>query len=116
MAAQIIIDNISRTYEYVVLLNGNEIERVFPLKTVELTVPPGHHEITFRDSDPEADLPSSCKPICFEIADNKVLRLQVDTKNLVIRISDTAGTHLNGQHGFLCGKVSGGVYVENPIT
>ncbi|MGD0275865.1 MAG: hypothetical protein ABSB79_07400 [Syntrophales bacterium] len=116
MAAQIIIDNISRTYEYVVIINGNEISRVFPLKTVDFTVSPGHHEITFRDSDSEADLPSSCKPICFEIADNKILHLQIDTKNLVIWITDTVGTHLNGQHGFLCGKVSGGVYVENPIT
>lgn len=116
MAARIIIENVSRNYEYVAILNGNEIGRVFPLKTIEYTVLPGHHEITFRDSDPEADLPSSCKPICFEMADNKILHLQVDTKNLLIWISDMAGTHLNGQHGFLCGKVSGGVYVENPIT
>jgi hypothetical protein len=115
MAAQIIIDNVSRTYENAVILDGHEIGRISPLKTDTFIVGPGYHELSFKDSDPDADLPSSCKPICFEIADDNILHVRIDTVNLVIRISDQAGTHLNGQHGFLCGRVSG-VYVENPIA
>jgi hypothetical protein len=115
MTSEITIENISRHFTYSILLNGQEMGDVFPLKTYTLTVEPGIYALSFRDTDTE-NLPTGCKPIQIDIAGNKTLPLKVDTKDFSIHIYDETGTYLNCKHGFLCGKIADGIHIENPIA
>jgi len=115
MTSEIAIENISRHFNYTIFLNGHEAGEVSPLKTRTITVVPGTHDLSFKDSDSE-NLPTSCKTIHIDIADGKSLPLKVTTKDFSIAIYDEHGTHLNGKRGFLCGKIADGIHIENPIT
>ena len=115
MASKLTITNISRHFNYTILFNGNENVEVLPLQTASLTIDPGKHELSFKDSDTD-NLPTHCKPIQITIADGKTLNLKVLTEDFSIRIYDEQGTHLNGKRGFLCGQVGDGIYIENPIA
>ncbi|HUL00178.1 MAG TPA: hypothetical protein VLX29_04905 [Nitrospirota bacterium] len=115
MASKLIITNLSRHFNYTILLNGHESGGVFPLQTTSLTIEPGKHELSFKDSDAD-NLPTHCKPIQITIADGKTLNLKVLTEDFSIRIYDEQGTHLNGKRGFLCGQISDGIHIENPIS
>ena len=115
MASKVSITNLSRHFNYTILLNGNESGGIFPLQTTSLTIDPGKHELSFKDSDTD-NLPTHCKPIQITIADGKTLNLKVLTEDFSIRIYDEQGTHLNGKRGFLCGQVADGIHIENPIT
>ena len=115
MASKVSITNLSRHFNYNILLNGNESGGIFPLQTTSLTIDPGKHELSFKDSDTD-NLPTHCKPIQITIVDGKILNLKVLTEDFSIRIYDEQGTHLNGKRGFLCGQVADGIHIENPIT
>ena len=115
MTAKLTVTNSSRTHEYAIVLNGENRGEVFPLKATTIEIPPGGYELGFKDID-AGDLPTLCKPIHMTIDDAITLELRVVTKNFSIQIYDSAGTHLNGKHGFLCGRVCEGVRIENPIT
>jgi len=114
MAAKLIISNQDRYDEYVLLIDGADSAEVFPLGSVTLEIPPGMHTVSFR-SKAESELPLTCKPIRVTLKAGATLSLQVKTQNLTIRIYDSPECQLNAQHGFLCGRVADGVYVENPI-
>jgi hypothetical protein len=115
MASKLIINNQSRTNDYRVILNGADAGDVFPLRSVAIDVPPGEHELSFREVG-ESDLPTACKPIHMIIENEKTLELSVSTKHFSIQIHDHQGTLLNGKHGFLCGRICDGVRIDNPIT
>jgi len=115
MASKLTITNISRHFSYTILLNGQESGGIYSLQTTTLTIEPGKHELSFKDSDSD-NLPTHCKPIQITIADGKTLNLKVLTEDFSIRIYDEQGTHLNGKRGFLCGQVGEGIHIENPIT
>ena len=115
MASEIIIENLSRHFNYTILLNGCNSGEVFPLKTHSITVDAGQYELSFKDSDAD-NLPTNCKPIQITLADGKTLHLKVTTEDFSIRIYDEPGTHLNGKRGFLCGYIADGIHIENPIT
>ncbi len=114
MAAKINITSLDRYDEYVLLIDGEDKADVFPLASVTVEIPPGTHTVSFR-SKAETELPLTCKSIRVTLKDGAALSLQVMTQNLSIRIFDTPECQLNAEHGFLCGRVSDGVYVENPI-
>ncbi|MDD5711146.1 MAG: hypothetical protein PHY31_00125 [Smithellaceae bacterium] len=115
MSAKLTISNQDRTSEYVAVLDGKDAALLYPLQTAEIEIEAGQHELTFREGE-EAEIPGSCKPICFNIPDNKTFSMKVITNLLSIQILDAQGNLLNGRHGFLCGYVDEGVYVENPIA
>ena len=115
MGAELTITNLSRHFSYTILLDGHENGELFSLQTTSLKIEPGKHELSFKDSDAD-NLPTNCKPIQITIADGRSLHLKILTEDFSIRIYDEQGTHLNGKRGFLCGQVSNGVHVENPIT
>jgi len=115
MASKFNIINTSRHFGYTILLNGHESGAISPLKTSTLSIEPGQHELSFKDSDAE-NLPTHCKPIQITITDGKALNLKVLTEQFSIRIFDEHDTLLNGKRGFLCGKVGEGIRIENPIT
>lgn len=115
MASKLTITNLSRHFNYTILLNGNESGVVFSLQTISITIEPDKHELSFRDSDTD-NLPTHCKPIHITIADGKTLNLKILTEDFSIRIYDEQGTHLNGKRGFLCGQVADGIHIENPIA
>jgi hypothetical protein len=115
MASRLTITNISRHFNYTILFDENESGEVFSLQTAILTIEPGKHELSFKDSDTD-NLPTHCKPIRITIADGKTLNLKVLTEDFSIRIYDEQGTHLNGKRGFLCGQVGEGIHIENPIA
>jgi hypothetical protein len=115
MASKLTITNISRHFNYTILFDGNEGGEVFSLQTATLTIEPGKHELSFKDSDTD-NLPTHCKPIQMTIADGKILNLKILTEDFSIRIYDEQGTHLNGKRGFLCGQVGDGIHIENPIA
>jgi hypothetical protein len=115
MGAELTIANLSRHFSYIILLDGHEDGALFSLQTTSLTIEPGKHELSFKDSDKD-NLPTNCKPIQITIADGRSLQLKVLTEDFSIKIYNEQGTHLNGKRGFLCGQVGDGIYVENPIT
>jgi hypothetical protein len=115
MTSEIIIENISRHFNYAIILDGRDAGEVFPLKTHSIVVEPGTYELSFKDSDTE-NLPTKCKPIEITIAEGRTLPLKVTTRDFSIRIYDEHGTHLNGKRGFLCGTVADGIHIDNPIT
>jgi hypothetical protein len=115
MSSEIIIENISRHFNYTVILNGAETGDVSPLKAFPITVDPGSYELSFKDSDIE-NLPTTCKPIQIDIAENKTLHLKVTTNDFSICVFDDNGTLLNGKRGFLSGYIADGIHIENPIA
>ena len=115
MASELTITNLSRHFSYTILLDGHESGEIFSLQTATLTIEPGMHELSFKDSNTD-NLPTNCKPIQITIADGKTLNLKVATDDFSIKIYDEQGTHLNGKRGFLCGQICEGVRIENPIT
>jgi len=114
MVAKLVISNLDRYDEYVLLIDGADSVEVFPLSSVTLDIPPGVHAVSFR-SKAETELPLTCKPIRVTLKEGATLSLQVKTQNLTIRIYDTQECQLNARQGFLCGRVADGAYVENPI-
>jgi hypothetical protein len=115
MASEIIIENLSRHFNYTIFLNGCIAGEVFPLKTHSITVEAGKYELSFKDSDAD-NIPTNCKPIQITLADGKTLDLKVTTEDFSIRIYGEHGTHLNGKRGFLCGYIADGIHIENPIA
>jgi hypothetical protein len=115
MTSEIIIENISRHFNYTVFLNSHEVGTVFSLKTFAITTEPGQYELSLKDTDVE-NLPTRCKPIQINIADGKTLPLKVTTRDFSIEIYDEQGTHLNGKRGFLSGYIADGIHIENPIA
>jgi hypothetical protein len=115
MSSELIITNLSRLFNYTILLNDRAIGEISPVEPGAITIEPGNYELSFKDSDLD-NLPTNCKPICITIEDGKKLHLNVTTEDFSIRIYDGQGTHLNGKRGFLCGKIAEGVRIENPIT
>jgi hypothetical protein len=115
MASKLTITNLSRHFNYTILLDGKESGGIFPLQTASLTIDPGKLELSFKDSDTD-NLPTHCKPIQITIADGKTLNLKVLTEDFSIRMYDEQGIHLNGKRGFLCGQVADGIHIENPIA
>jgi hypothetical protein len=115
MASEIIITNLSRHFNYTILINGNVNGEVFSLKSNSIKVEPGKYELSIKDSDVD-NLPTHCKPIQIIIADGKTLPLKITTKDFSIQIYDEHGTHLNEKRGFLCGNITEGIHIENPIT
>lgn len=114
MAARIAIKNENRTENYQFLLNGQGKGVVASLTSEVFEVEPGAYEMSFTESN-EAEIPTACKPIRVTIEDGRELKLRVLTKLFTIEILDEEGTILNGKHGFLCGHMGEGVYVENTI-
>jgi len=114
MAAKLVISNMDRYDEYVLLIDGADSAEVFPLTEVTVDLAPGVHAVSFR-SKAETELPLTCKPIRVTLKEGATLSLQVKTQNLAIRIYDTQECQLNARQGFLCGRVADGAYVENPI-
>jgi hypothetical protein len=115
MASRIEVSNLSRMDDYTLLLNGQHRGVVRPLQSGEIDVEAGEYELSVKGENEEG-LPSACKPITLKIDDGRSVRLGVEARNLSIGIYDESGTQLNGTHGFLCGSIAEGVYVENPIT
>jgi len=115
MASIIIFSNLSRTDDYTILLNGQNMGTVLPLKTNTIDVEPGEYELDIKGSNEEG-LPSMCKPIQVRIADGKTVHLQIVAQHFAIGIYDEKGTRLNDKHGFLCGTVADGVHIDNPIS
>lgn len=114
MASQFIITNASRTGAYELMLNGRISGVIQPLATETFDLEPGKYEVAFRESDP-SEVPTTCKPIQVTIDDEKALHLRIVTHFFAIDILDAEDTILNGKHGFLCGHLGDGVYVENTI-
>ena len=114
MTCQMVITNLSRYYDYTLVLNGRDVMEAAPLRTASIDIEAGQYEVSFK-AKPALDLPGVCKPIHVSIEDGNTLRLQVDTRHVAIEVYDEQGTLLNGKHGFICGHVSEGVYVTNPI-
>ena len=115
MASKIIFSNLSRSDDYTILLNGHAGVIITPLKTNTVDLEPGEYELSVQGSNEEG-LPSMCKPIQVKMADNRTVHLKVDARNFAIGIYDDEGTQLNATHGFLCGTIADGVYVDNPIA
>ena len=114
MASRLRVRNMSRVYDYTLVLDGRELLALPSLQEAELPLAPGDHEISFRAGQVD-DLPSTCKPIFVTIDDGRELPLQVDTRHFAICIADENGIQLNGKHGFIAGRVANGVYINNPI-
>jgi hypothetical protein len=114
MAAQFAITNENRTEDYQLILNGQVKGVVVSLASEVFDLEPGAYDLSFAESN-EAEIPTACKPIRVTIEDGRELRLRVLTKLFTIEILDEEGTILNGKHGFLCGHMGEGVYVENTI-
>jgi hypothetical protein len=114
MAARIAIKNENRTEDYQFIVNGEIKGVVASLAGEVFEVEPGAYDLSFAESN-EAEIPTVCKPIRLTIEEGRELRLRVLTKLFTIEILDEEGTILNGKHGFLCGHMGEGVYVENTI-
>jgi len=115
MASKIIFSNLSRNDDYTVLLNGQDMGTLLPLKTITIDVESGEYKLDVKSSNEEG-LPSMCKPIQIKIADCKSVHLQIVAQHFAIGIYDEKGTPLNDKHGFLCGYVADGVHIDNPIS
>ncbi|MDQ5984446.1 MAG: hypothetical protein CSYNP_00141 [Syntrophus sp. SKADARSKE-3] len=115
MASRIIFSNLSRNDDYTILINGQASVTVLPLKTNAIDLEPGEYELNVEGSNEEG-LPTICKPIQVTMEDRKTVHLQVIAHHFAIGIYDDKGTQLNARHGFLCGSVADGVYIDNPIT
>ena len=114
MAARFIITSANKTEDYRLLLNGRIVGIIPSLAKETFTVEPGAYKVSFEESN-EAEIPTTCKPIQVTIEDEREIRLKVLTSFFIIEILDEEGTLLNGNHGFLCGHMGQGVYVENTI-
>jgi hypothetical protein len=114
MAVRFAVTNSNKTEDYQLILNGQVVGNISSLSQEIFEVDPGVYEVLFAESD-QADIPTSCKPIRVTIEDGRELRLRVLTNFFTIEILDEEGTILNGKHGFLCGHMGEGVYVENTI-
>ena len=114
MTCQLIATNLSRYYDYTLVLNGSDSIEIAPLRTASIDIEAGEYEVSVR-AKPVDDLTGVCKPIHVKIEDGSVIRIQIDTRNVAIDIFDEQGTLLNGRHGFICGHISEGVYVNNLI-
>jgi hypothetical protein len=115
MTSKIIFSNLSLSDDYTILLNGQNRGAVLPLKTITIDTEPGQHYLDVKGSNEEG-LPSMCKPIKLRIADSKTIHLRIVARDFAIGIYDEKETQLNAKHGFLCGTIADGVYVENPIV
>jgi hypothetical protein len=115
MTSRIVVSNLSRIDDYTLLLNDRPRGTVHPLKSDEINVEAGQYELSVKGENEEG-LPNECKPIVLKIDDGRTVRLSIEAKNLSIGIYDGNGTQLNAVHGFLCGFIASGVYVENPIV
>jgi hypothetical protein len=113
MASQIIFSNLSRSDDYSILLNGQEVGKVLPLKTITIDVEEGRYELDVRGSNEEG-LPSMCKPVQITIDDCKTVHLQIVAPHFAIGIYDEKGNQLNDHHGFTCGYIADGVHINNP--
>jgi hypothetical protein len=114
MASHFIITNDSRTEVYELMLNGMPAGVIQTLATEAFSLEPGKYEVSFRESE-QSEVPAVCKSIQVTIDDEKTLRLKIVTHFFSINITDAEGTILNGKHGFLCGHIGDGIYVENVI-
>ena len=94
MASKMIFSNLSRTDDYTILLNGQDMGTVLPLKTNTIDVEPGEYELSVQGSNEEG-LPSMCRPIQVKLEDNRTVHLKVDARNFAIGIYDEQGTQLN---------------------
>ena len=72
MASKIIFSNLSRNDDYTILLNGQDMGTILPLKTNTIDVEPGEYELDVKGSNEEG-LPSMCKPIHIRMADCKTV-------------------------------------------
>jgi len=115
MASQIIFSNLSRSDDYSILLNGQEVGKVLPLKNITIDVEKGEYELDVRGSNEEG-LPSMCKPIQIKIDDGKTIHLQIVAPHFAIGIYDEKGNQLNDNHDFICGYIADGVHINNPKT
>jgi hypothetical protein len=115
MASKIIFSNLSRNDDYTILLNGQEMDTILPLKTNTIDVEPGEYELAVKGSNEEG-LPSMCKSIQVRIGDGKTVHLQIVAQNFAVGIYDEKGTQLNDKDGFLCGYVADGVHIDNLIA
>lgn len=113
MASKIIFSNLSRNDDYTILLNGQDVGTILPLKTMTVDVKNGTYELDVKGSNEEG-LPSMCKPVQITIEDNKTVHLKIVALHFAIGIYDEKGKQLNDKNGFLCGYVTDGVYVNNP--
>jgi hypothetical protein len=114
MTARFDITNENKNEDYQLILNGETVGVVTSLAREVYEVEPGVYEVSFKESE-TPEIPTTCKPIQVTIDDGKELRLKVLTHYFSIDILDEEGTILNGKHGFLCGHMGEGVYVENTI-
>jgi hypothetical protein len=114
MAVRFAVTNSNKTEDYQLILNRQIVGNIASLSREIFEVEPGIYEVLFAESE-QADIPTSCKPVQVTIEDGRELRLVVLTNLFTIEIRDEEGTVLNGQHGFLCGHMGEGVYVENTI-
>lgn len=115
MASKITFSNLSRNDDYTILLNGQDMGTVLPLKTIAIDVEPGEYELDVKGSNEEG-LPSMCKPIHIRIKDEKSVHLKIVAEHFAVGIYDEKGTQLNEKNGFLCGYIADGVHIDNPIT
>ena len=115
MGSRIVVSNLSRIDDYTLLLNGQPRVKVNPLKSDTIEVEAGKYDVSVQ-AENEEGLPFLCKPIVMKIDEGKTVHLNIDAQHLAVGIYDEDGTQLNSRHGFLCGKVAEGVYVEHPIT
>ena len=115
MASKIIFSNLSRNDDYTILLNGQDMGTVLPLKTNAIDVEPGEYELDVKGSNEEG-LPSMCKPIQIRMADCKTVHLQIVAQHFAIGIYDQKGTQLNNKNGVLCGYAANGVHKDNLST
>jgi hypothetical protein len=113
MASKIIFSNLSRNDDYTILLNGQDMGTILPLKTNTIDVEPGEYELDVKGSNEEG-LPSMCKPIHIRMADCKTVHLQIVAQHFAIGIYDQKGTQLNNKNGVLCGYSANGVHKDNP--
>lgn len=114
MAARFAITNENKTEDCLFILNGEIKGGIAALASEGFDVEPGAYDVYFAESN-DAEIPTSCKPIRVTIEDDRELRLRVLTKLFTTEILDEEGTILNGKHGFLCGHMGEGVYIENTI-
>ncbi len=115
MTSRIAVSNLSRADDYTLLLNGQPRITVHPLKSGEISVEAGEYELSVKGENEEG-LPSACKPILMKIDDGRAVRFNIEARHLSIGIYDETGAQLNAVHGFLCGLIADGVYVDNPIS
>jgi hypothetical protein len=113
MASKIIFSNLSRNDDYTILLNGQDMGTIFPLKAITVDVENGRYELDVKGSNEEG-LPSMCNPVQITIADGKNVHLKIVALHFAIGIYDEKGKQLNDKDGVFCGYVADGVHIDNP--